>query len=60
MELQQIRYFLAVVEARNFTRAAERCHVEPRVSRKIALLRSAEHSSSPAAKARWDTLLTIA
>lgn len=27
MELHQVRYFLAVYEARNFTRAAERCHV---------------------------------
>ena len=27
MELHQIRYFLAVCEALNFTRAAERCHV---------------------------------
>ena len=33
--------------------------VEPRVTRTIALLRSAEHSSSPAAKALWDTLLTM-
>ncbi|MBL4688252.1 MAG: LysR family transcriptional regulator [Nannocystaceae bacterium] len=27
MELTQAKYFLAVVEARHFTRAAERCHV---------------------------------
>ncbi|MEM9493640.1 MAG: LysR family transcriptional regulator [Myxococcota bacterium] len=27
MELHQIRYFLAVLETSNFTRAAERCHV---------------------------------
>lgn len=27
MELHQIRYFLAVHETRNFTRAAERCHI---------------------------------
>lgn len=27
MELQQLRYIVAVAEARNFTRAAERCHV---------------------------------
>ncbi|MFT4087815.1 MAG: LysR family transcriptional regulator [Gordonia sp. (in: high G+C Gram-positive bacteria)] len=27
MELQQLRYVLAVAETRNFTRAAERCHI---------------------------------
>jgi LysR family transcriptional regulator, hydrogen peroxide-inducible genes activator len=27
MNLQQIRYFLAIVEEQNFTRAAERCRV---------------------------------
>ncbi|MFD4366215.1 LysR family transcriptional regulator [Rhodococcus sp. NPDC058521] len=27
MELQQLRYVVALAEARNFTRAAERCHV---------------------------------
>lgn len=27
MEMHQIRYFLAVCEAENFTRAAEQCHV---------------------------------
>lgn len=27
MELQQLRYVIAVAETRNFTRAAERCHV---------------------------------
>ncbi|MCH7478574.1 MAG: LysR family transcriptional regulator, partial [SAR324 cluster bacterium] len=27
MEMHQVRYFLAVCEARNFTRAAELCHV---------------------------------
>jgi DNA-binding transcriptional LysR family regulator len=27
MEMHQVRYFLAVVELRSFTRAAERCHV---------------------------------
>ncbi|MCA9710873.1 MAG: LysR family transcriptional regulator [Myxococcales bacterium] len=39
MELQQIRYFLAVVEARNFTRAAERCHVsQPALTKAIKKL----------------------
>src|SRR5712671_686426 len=27
MEMNQVRYFLAVCESRNFTRAARRCHV---------------------------------
>lgn len=27
MELTQVRYVLAVAETRNFTRAAENCHV---------------------------------
>lgn len=36
MELHQIRYFLAVCDAMNFTRAAERCHVsQPSLTRAI-------------------------
>jgi LysR family hydrogen peroxide-inducible transcriptional activator len=39
MEIQQIRYFLAVAELRNFTRAAERCHVaQPSLSQQIKKL----------------------
>lgn len=36
MEMQQIRYFLAVAEALNFTRAAEKCNVsQPALTRAI-------------------------
>jgi LysR family hydrogen peroxide-inducible transcriptional activator len=36
MEITQLRYFLAVNEAQNFTRAAERCHVtQPSLSQQI-------------------------
>lgn len=36
VELHQIRYFLAVCESRNFTRAAERCYVtQPSLTRAI-------------------------
>jgi len=39
MELHQARYFLAVFEARNFTRAAERCHVsQPALTKAILKL----------------------
>jgi predicted transcriptional regulator len=39
MEMHQVRYFLAVVETRNFTRAADDCHVsQPSLSRAIKLL----------------------
>lgn len=39
MEMQQIRYFLALSETLNFTRAAERCHVsQPALTRAIQAL----------------------
>src|SRR5271167_780593 len=39
MEMRQIRYFLAVVERLNFTRAAERCNVtQPAMTRAIQQL----------------------
>ncbi|MGL5139118.1 MAG: LysR family transcriptional regulator [Beijerinckiaceae bacterium] len=39
MEMHQIRYFLAVSEELNFTRAAEKCHVaQPSLTRAIKLL----------------------
>ena len=39
MEMHQIRYFLAVVEDLNFTRAADRCNVaQPSVTRAIKIL----------------------
>lgn len=39
MEMHQIRYFLALCEELNFTRAAERCHVaQPSLTRAIKVL----------------------
>src|SRR5262245_56938721 len=39
MEMQQIRYFLALCDELNFTRAAERCNVShPALTRAIKLL----------------------
>jgi len=39
MEMQQVRYFLALSEELNFTRAAERCHVtQPSLTRAIKQL----------------------
>jgi DNA-binding transcriptional LysR family regulator len=39
MEMHQVRYFLAVAEALNFTRAAEDCHVaQPSLTRAIKQL----------------------
>ena len=39
MEMHQVRYFLAVADQLNFTKAAERCHVaQPSLTRAIKLL----------------------
>jgi LysR family hydrogen peroxide-inducible transcriptional activator len=39
MEMRQVRYFLAVADTLNFTRAAERCHVsQPALTRAIQQL----------------------
>ena len=39
MEMHQVRYFLAMCEALNFTRAAERCHVsQPALTRAVKKL----------------------
>lgn len=39
MEMHQVRYFLALCETKNFTRAAERCNVsQPSLTRAIKLL----------------------
>src|SRR6266513_1323014 len=39
MEMHQVRYFLALCEELNFTRAAERCHVaQPSMTRAIKQL----------------------
>jgi DNA-binding transcriptional LysR family regulator len=39
MEMHQVKYFMAVAETRNFTRAAEKCHVsQPSLTRAIKAL----------------------
>ncbi|HLE21081.1 MAG TPA: LysR family transcriptional regulator, partial [Vicinamibacteria bacterium] len=39
MDIPELRYFVAVAEAGNFTRAAERCHVsQPSLSQQIKKL----------------------
>ncbi|MCI0463230.1 MAG: LysR family transcriptional regulator [Gemmataceae bacterium] len=44
MEMHQLRYFVAVAETANFTRAAERCHVsQPSLSQQIGKLEKRLH-----------------
>ena len=44
MEMHQLRYFVAVAETANFTRAAERCHVsQPSLSQQVAKLEKRLH-----------------
>jgi hypothetical protein len=41
MEMHQVRYFLAVAEEKNFTRASEKCNVtQPSLSRAVKRMRS--------------------
>ena len=51
MEMHQVRYFLAVADTLNFTRAAEQCHVsQPALTRAIQQLE--EETGRPPATAR--------
>ena len=45
MEMQQVRYFVALAETLNFTRAAEKCNVsQPALTRAIQQLEHEDHS----------------
>lgn len=58
MELNEVRYFLAVCETLNFTRAAEQCHVtQPALTRAIQKL-EAELGGPLFARERGNTHLT--
>jgi len=58
MELHEVRYFLAVCETLNFTRAAEQCHVsQPALTRAIQKL-EAELGGPLFARERGNTHLT--
>jgi len=60
MELQQLRYFVAVAEHRHFTRAAEAAHVsQPALSKQIAVLER-ELGSPLFSRARGNVTLTPA
>src|SRR5713226_9496177 len=58
MEMHQIRYFIAVAQELNFTRAAERCNVaQPSLTRAIKLL-EAEFGGPLLHRERGNTHLT--
>ncbi|NWF24753.1 LysR family transcriptional regulator [Streptomyces sp. PKU-EA00015] len=60
MQLQQLRYFVAVAETRHFTRAAERVHVsQPSLSQQIRALEQ-ELGANLFARARGNIALTDA
>ncbi|MFI2372739.1 LysR family transcriptional regulator [Streptomyces sp. NPDC018833] len=60
MQLQQLRYFVAVAEARHFTRAAERVHVsQPSLSQQIRALEQ-ELGADLFGRARGNIALTDA
>ncbi|MGW0697868.1 LysR family transcriptional regulator [Streptomyces sp. NPDC002867] len=60
MQLQQLRYFVAVAETRHFTRAAERVHVsQPSLSQQIRALEQ-ELGADLFARARGNIALTDA
>jgi LysR family transcriptional regulator, hydrogen peroxide-inducible genes activator len=49
MEMHQVRYFLAVAEEKNFTRASEKCKVtQPSLSRAVKRMRCGPLSQSTA------------
>jgi|SRR3974390_193549 len=59
MEMHQVRYFLAICEERNFTRAAQRCRVsQPSLTRAIRLL-EAEFGGELFYRARPKVRLTM-
>jgi predicted DNA-binding protein (UPF0251 family) len=56
MEMHQVRYFLAVAEQLNFTKAAESCNVsQPSLTRAIKLLRRNSAAYCFTASARTPT-----
>ena len=58
MEMQQVRYFVALCETLNFTRAAERCNVsQPSLTRAIKLLEE-ELGGALVSRERTNTHLT--